>query len=58
LNFTETLENVEVFDLLGRTVYTASIAERSIVLENVASGTYFLVADKDGVRVSTKFVVK
>jgi hypothetical protein len=58
LNFAETLENVEVFDLLGRTVYTASIAERSIVLENVASGTYFLVADKDGVRVSTKFVVK
>jgi hypothetical protein len=28
------------------------------LLENVASGTYFLVADKDGVRVSTKFVVK
>jgi hypothetical protein len=58
LNFTETLENVEIFDLLGRKVYTSSVAENSINLQGLVQGTYFLVADKDGVRVSTKFVVK
>ena len=58
LNFAETLENVEVFDLLGRRVYSASVAENSINLNNLVSGTYFLVADKKGERVSVKFVVK
>ncbi len=58
LNLTEALENVEVFDLLGRKVYTASVAENTIDLQGLVQGTYFLVADKDGVRVSTKFVVK
>ncbi len=58
LNFAETLENVEVFDLLGRKVYSISVAENSINLNNLVSGTYFLVADKNGERVSVKFVVK
>lgn len=58
LNFTETLENVEVFDLLGRKVYTVSVAEKMVNLNNLVSGTYFLVADKQGERISVKFVVK
>ena len=58
LNFAETLNNVEVFDLLGRRVYTASTCENSVNLNNLVSGTYFLVADKQGERVSVKFVVK
>ena len=58
LNFAEALENVAIYDMLGRTVYVASSVEHSIVLENIAKGAYFLVADKKGVRVSTKFIVK
>ena len=58
LNFAEALENVEIFDLLGRKVYTLAVAESSIDLGKLVSGTYFLVADKQGVRVSTKVIVK
>jgi hypothetical protein len=58
LNFSEELANVEVFDVVGRKVYSSSMMESSINLEGIIAGTYFLVADHKGARVSVKFVVK
>jgi hypothetical protein len=58
LNFSEELSNIEVFDIVGRCVYTSSAVESSINLEGVTAGTYFLVADAKDSRVSVKFVVK
>ena len=58
LNFSEELANIEVFDIVGRRVYTSSAIESSINLEGVTAGTYFLVADAKDSRVSVKFVVK
>ncbi len=58
LNFVETLENVEVFDVLGRRVYSVSSADNMIDFNNFVSGTYFVVAYKGGERISAKFIVK
>jgi hypothetical protein len=58
LNFSEEMSNIEVFDIVGRRVYTSSTVESSINLAGITAGTYFLVADCDGERVSVKFVVK
>ena len=58
LNFSDELSDIEVFDIVGRCVYTSSTVESSINLAGITAGTYFLVADCDGERVSVKFVVK
>ena len=58
LNFSEELSNVEVFDIVGRCVYASTSVETSVDLSGITAGTYFLVADHEGVRVSVKFIVK
>ena len=58
LNFSEEMSNIEVFDIVGRRVYTSSTVESSINLAGVTAGTYFLVANSKDARVSVKFVVK
>lgn len=58
LNFTEELANIEVYDIVGRCVYSSSDVETSIDLSGISVGTYFVVADREGCRVSVKFVVK
>ena len=58
LNFSEELSNVEVFDIVGRCVYSSTSVEKSINLSGMTAGAYFLVADYEGTRVSVKFIVK
>ena len=58
LNFSEELLNVEVFDIVGRCVYSSTSVEKSINLSGMTAGAYFLVADYEGTRVSVKFIVK
>ena len=58
LNFSEELLNVEVFDIVGRCVYSSTSVEKSINLCGMTAGAYFLVADYEGTRVSVKFIVK
>lgn len=58
LNFSDELSDIEVFDIVGRCVYTSSAVESSINLEGITAGTYFLVANSKNARVSVKFVVK
>ena len=58
LNLSEKLNNVEVYDVVGRKVYSLAETETSINVSGLSAGHYFLVGDKEGVRVSVKFVVK
>ena len=58
LNFSEELSNIEVFDIVGRRVYSSSSVESSINLSGLTAGAYFLVADHKDSKVSVKFVVK
>ncbi len=58
LNVSDKLENVRIMDITGRIVYSASTIESTIDLSDVAVGTYILVADKDGSRITTKVIVK
>ena len=58
LNFSEELSNVRVFDVTGRMVYAVSDVVRSVDLNEIVGGVYFLVAEKDGEQVSTKIVKK
>ena len=58
LNFSEELSNVEVFDIVGRCVYSSTSVEKSVNLSGMTAGAYFLVADYEGTRVSVKFIVK
>ena len=50
------MSNVQLFDIAGRMVYSASDIVSVIDLSKIADGTYFLVADKDGERISTKII--
>ena len=58
LNISEKMENVQVLDITGRVVYAASVVDSTIDLSNLVAGSYILVADREGVRVSTKVIVK
>ena len=56
LNLSNALTDVQLFDVTGRVVYSNSVVESTIDLSNLANGTYFLVANKEGQRISTKVV--
>ena len=58
LNVSKTMENVEIYDVIGRKVYTQSVVENVIDLSELHVGQYFLVATVDGERVSTKIMIK
>ena len=58
LNVSEELSNVQLFDVTGRQVYSASVVVSAIDLSDIVVGTYFLVAEKNGEHVSTKIIVK
>jgi hypothetical protein len=51
------LSDVQLFDVAGRCVYSASAVVSTIDLSDMANGTYFLVADKKGERISAKIIV-
>ena len=57
LNVAEELSDVQLFDVAGRCVYSASAVVSTIDLSDMANGTYFLVADKKGERISAKIIV-
>lgn len=50
------LTNIEIFDLIGRTVYSASSVTSAIDLSHLNAGTYILVATDGDNRVSTKLI--
>ena len=56
LNLSDALTDVQLFDVTGRVVYANSVVESTIDLSSLANGTYFLVANKEGQRISTKVV--
>ena len=56
LYLSEELSNVQLFDIAGRQVYSASDILSVIDLSEIAAGTYILVAEKDGERISTKII--
>lgn len=58
LYFSENMSNVQLFDVTGRVVYASSQVESSVNLSDLVAGTYILVAEKEGTRISTKVVVK
>ncbi len=58
LNVSKTMENVEIYDVIGRKVYTQSVVENVIDLSELHVGQYFLVATVDGERISTKIMIK
>ena len=58
LNVSKTMTNVEVYDVIGRKVYTCSVVENSIDLTELHAGQYFLVGEVEGQRVSTKLMIK
>ena len=57
VNFAEQLENVEIFDIAGRKVYSQSIAEQSMNLSILNEGTYILIAQSAGKNIMTKLVI-
>ena len=56
LYLSDELSNVQLFDIAGRQVYSASDILSVIDLSEIAAGTYILVAEKDGERISTKII--
>ncbi len=58
LYFSEKFDAVQLLDIAGRVVYSASHVESSIDLSNLAVGTYILMADKEGHRITTKVIVE
>ena len=58
LNVSKTMENVEIYDVIGRKVYTQSVVENVIDLSELHVGQYFMVATVDGERISTKIMIK
>ena len=58
LNVSKAMENVEIYDVIGRKVYTCSNVENCIDLTELQVGQYFLVATVEGQRVSTKLMIK
>ena len=58
LNVSKDMQDVEIYDVIGRKVYTCASVENSIDLTELHVGQYFLVGTVDGVRVSTKLMIK
>ena len=58
LNVSKAMENVEIYDVIGRKVYTCATVENSIDLSELHAGQYFLVAIVEGERISTKIMIK
>ena len=58
LNVSKIMENVEIYDVIGRKVYTQSVVENVIDLSELHVGQYFMVATVDGERISTKIMIK
>ena len=58
LNVSKIMENVEIYDVIGRKVYTQSVVENVIDLSELHVGQYFMVATVDGQRISTKIMIK
>ena len=58
LNVSKAMENVEIYDVIGRKVYTCASVENSIDLTELHVGQYFLVGTVNGERVSTKLMIK
>ncbi len=56
LNISSNLTNVEIFDIMGRKVYSASEVESVIDLTQLTAGTYILMATDGSSRVSTKII--
>lgn len=56
LHIDSNLTDVEIFDLMGRSVYRASTVTSAIDLTNLNAGTYIFVANDDTNRVSTKLI--
>ena len=57
LNISDELTDVQIFDLTGRVVYVAPVIQTTIDLSNIVNGTYLLVANKQGQKVSAKVVI-
>ncbi len=58
LNVSKAMENVEIYDVIGRKVYTCVAVENCIDLSELHAGQYFLVATVEGQRISTKIMIK
>ena len=56
LNISSNLTNVEIFDIMGRKVYSASEVESVIDLTQLSAGTYILMATDGSSKVSTKII--
>ena len=57
-NYEYIYEDVEIYDVIGRKVYTCAAIENCIDLSDLHAGQYFLVATVEGQRISTKIMVK
>jgi hypothetical protein len=58
LNMTKAMTSVEVYDVIGRKVYAQSNVEQSVDLSELQAGQYILVGEVDGVKYSTKIMIK
>ena len=56
LNISSNFTNVEIFDIMGRKVYSASEVESVIDLTQLSAGTYILMATDGSSKVSTKII--
>ncbi len=58
LNMTKAMTSVEVYDVIGRKVYAQSNVEQRVDLSELQAGQYILVGEVDGVKYSTKIMIK
>ena len=58
LNVSKVMEDVEIYDVIGRKVYTCAAIENCIDLSDLHAGQYFLVATVEGQRISTKIMIQ
>ena len=58
LNVSKDMQDVEIYDVIGRKIYTCAVVENCIDLSELHVGQYFLIATVEGQRVSTKLMIK
>lgn len=58
LNSTTKIEDIEIIDLVGNTVYTSSVNPGSINISNLSSGVYMIAVKSNGIRMTKRFVKK
>ena len=58
INSTKNVEEIEIVDLVGNTVYSAAKNSGSVDISNLRSGVYMIAVKIDGIKMTKRFIKK